>query len=86
MSNTFQPIAKLSMFPITAAIWLNEKDGKSWYSTTIQRRYKDDSGTWRSTDSFSVGDLLLVAKIADQAHSEIAKLKAADRQEKQSEE
>ncbi len=84
--STFQPIAKLSLFPITAAIWLNEKDGKSWYSTKIERRYKDESGTWRSTDVFAPGDLLLVAKIADQAHSEIEKLKAADRQEQPSEE
>jgi hypothetical protein len=77
--STFQPIAKLSLFPITAAIWLNEKDGKSWYSTKIERRFKDESGTWRSTDTFSAGDLLLVAKIADQAHTEIEKLRAADR-------
>ena len=86
MSNTFQPIAKLSLYPVTAAIWLNEKDGKSWYSTKIERRYKDESGTWRSSDTFFTGDLLLVAKIADQAHSEIEKLKAADRHGQQSDE
>jgi hypothetical protein len=86
MSNTFQPIAKLSLYPVTAAIWLNEKDGKSWYSTKIERRYKDESGTWRSSDTFFAGDLLLVAKIADQAHSEIEKLKTADRQHKPSDE
>jgi len=84
--STFQPIAKLSLYPVTAAIWLNEKDGKSWYSTKIERRYKDESGAWRSSDTFYAGDLLLVAKIADQAHSEIEKLKAADRQNHRSEE
>jgi hypothetical protein len=86
LMSTFQPIAKLSLYPVTAAIWLNEKDGKSWYSTKIERRYKDESGAWRSSDTFYAGDLLLVAKIADQAHSEIEKLKAADRQNHRSEE
>jgi len=86
MSNAFQPIAKLSLYPVTAAIWLNEKDSTSWYSTTIERRYKDESGTWRSSDTFFAGDLLLVAKIADQAHSEIEKLKAAERQHKETDE
>src|SRR5258708_73767 len=62
MSNkTLKPIAKLSMHPVTAAIWRHEKDGKRWYSTTIERRYKDDAGTWRSTNSFNAGDLPLVA-------------------------
>jgi hypothetical protein len=78
MSSTFQPIAKLSLYPITAAIWLNERDGRSYYSVTIERSYKDDSG-WKSTSTFNAGDLLLVAKIADLAHSEIAKFKANDR-------
>lgn len=83
--STFKPVATLTLFPVTAAIWRNEKDGRFWYSTQIQRRYKDDAGLWKDTDAFGPGDLLLVAKIADQAHSKIEKLRAADREAERSE-
>jgi hypothetical protein len=82
MSRTFQPIAHLSIHPITASILLRESDGKAYYTANIQRRYKDENGAWRYTETFFADDLLLVAKIADQAHTEIEKLKAADREAK----
>ena len=36
---------------------------------TLSRSYKDANDEWKSADSFSVNDLLLVAKLADEAHS-----------------
>ena len=86
MSNTSKPAAKVSMFPITAAIWHNERDGRSFYSVTFQRSYKDEKGNWQHSDSFGLGDLLLLAKVADQAHGEIFKLRDADRETQPSEE
>jgi hypothetical protein len=86
MSNTSKPAAKISMFPVNAAIWHNEKDGRSFYSVSFQRSYKDEKGNWQHTDSFGLGDLLLLAKVADQAHSEILKLRDADRETQPSEE
>ena len=80
MSNTFKPAAKITMFPITAAIWHNEKDGRSFYSVSFQRSYKDEKGTWRNSESFGLCYLLLLAKVADQAHSEIYRLRGADRE------
>ncbi|HEY1757668.1 MAG TPA: hypothetical protein VGG72_20010 [Bryobacteraceae bacterium] len=85
MSNTFRPAAKITMFPITAAIWHNEKDGRSFYSVSFQRSYKDEKGKWRNSESFGLGDLLLLAKVAEQAHSEIYKLRGTDREGQQSE-
>jgi len=82
---SFQLIAKLSMFPITATIWHNENGGKSYYSTTIERTYKDASGAWTNTSTFYGSDLLLVAKIADMAHTEIEKRKANDREAQRTE-
>ena len=81
MSNTSKPAAKVSLYPVTAAIWRNEKDGRSFYSVSFQRSYRDDKGKYRHSESFGAGDLLLLAKVADQAHSEILRLRAADRQE-----
>ena len=86
MSNTSKPVAKISLFPVTAAIWQNEKDGKSYYSVTFQRSYKNEKGNWQNSESFGAADLLLLAKVADQAHSEIHKLRDTDRDTQQSDE
>ena len=80
MSNTTKPAAKISMFPITAAIWQNQKDGRSFYSVNFQRSYKGEKGNWQHSDSFGLGDLLLLAKVADQAHTEILKLRGSERE------
>jgi len=81
-NNATKPISKVSMYPITAAIWrnANDKDGRAFYSVTFERGYKDETGNWKSTSAFNAGDLLLLAKVADLAHTEISKLRAKDRQ------
>jgi hypothetical protein len=86
MSNTSKPAAKVTIYPITAAIWRNEKDGRAYYNVTFERSFKDDAGNWRSASSFNTGELLLLAKVADQAHTEILQLQASDRQAQQTEE
>lgn len=85
MSDSFRPAAKISLFPITAAIWHNEKDGRSFYSVNFQRSYKDEKGNWQNSESFGLSDLLLLAKLADLAHTEIYKLRGSDRQTQQPE-
>jgi hypothetical protein len=86
MSNTTKPAAKVTMYPITAAIWRNETAKGSAYSVTIQRSYKNAEGEWKSSDSLNESDLLLAAKVLDQAHTEISKLRASDRQAQQPDE
>lgn len=86
MSNTTKPAAKVTMFPVTAAIWRNETaKGGAAYSVTLQRSYKDAQGKWKSSDSLNESDLLLAAKALDLAHTEISKLRAGDRQAQQPE-
>jgi hypothetical protein len=36
---------------------------------TLSRSYKDANDDWKSADSFSVDDLLVVTKIANEAHT-----------------
>jgi hypothetical protein len=72
--------AKLSLHPVTAAIWLYETNGKPHFSVQIERRNKDEAGNWRNTNRFGADDLPLVAKIIDMAHSEIDKFEAEERQ------
>ena len=81
MSNSKKPVSKVTLYPVSAAIWRNESGkGEAFYNVTFERSFKDDAGNWQSSGSFNAGDLLLLAKVADLAHSEIYKLRASDRQ------
>ena len=58
------------MGAIKAAIWRNETATGARFNVTFSRLYKErDEEQWKSTDSFGRDDLLLVAKVADAAHS-----------------
>jgi hypothetical protein len=71
MSDNNQPLQKINLYPVSAAIWRNETEKGVRYSVTFEKSYKDSSGKWQSTSSFSESDLLLVAKAANLAHDEI---------------
>lgn len=84
MSDSKKPVSKVTIYPVTAAIWGNDNDnGDRFYSATFERSYKDEAGNWQSSASFSFTELLLLAKVADRAHTEIYRLRASDRQAKQ---
>jgi hypothetical protein len=78
MSDPQKPVSKISIYPITAAIWKNEGQKGAWYSVTIERTYKDGD-SYKSSGSFGRDDLLILAKVADLAHSEVLNLEQADR-------
>jgi len=86
MSDNKKPAAKVSLHPVSAAIWRNQNQKGVFYSVTFERSYKDDAGGWQTSSAFNASDLLLLAKVADQAHSEIFKLRANDRQSEQADE
>jgi len=79
MSDNKKPAAKINLFPVTAAIWKNSNAKGDFFTVTFERSYKDDAGHWQSSNSFNPSDLLLLAKVADQAHSKIYELRNADR-------
>jgi hypothetical protein len=55
---------------IKACIWENTAGEATRYSVTFSRIYKEREGEqWKSTESFGRDDLLLVAKVADCAHT-----------------
>jgi hypothetical protein len=85
MSDNKKPAAKVTLHPVSAAIWRNQNQSGVFYSATFERSYKDEDGKWQRTSTFSASDLLLLAKVADQAHSEIYKLRGNDRQASQPE-
>lgn len=65
---THKPAAVFKLGAIQAAVWRNHSEKGAYYNVTIVRRYLDGE-TWKSSTSFGLMDLPLVAKVADQAHS-----------------
>ena len=67
-----KPVAEVRVGAVKAAIWPNQTEsGTVRYNVTFSRIYKDAEGNWKSTSSFGRDDLLIVAKVADQAHTKI---------------
>ena len=54
---------------VRAAVWANRNDGGTYYTVTFSRSYRDQEGNWHTTESFGRDDLLLLAKVADVAHT-----------------
>ncbi len=57
-----RPVAKFSAGQVSAAIWGNEvttKTGKTVtvLKATVERRYKDRDGQWKSSSSFSRNEI-----------------------------
>jgi hypothetical protein len=61
------PIHELRLGRIKALVWENDTTNGTRHSVTVARLFKDGD-TWKETTSFGRDDLLLVAKIVDQAH------------------
>lgn len=63
-----KPVQEIRLGSIKATIWENSVGDGTRYNVNISRLYKDGE-EWKSTESFGREDLLLVAKVADRAHT-----------------
>ena len=63
-----QPVHEVRLGSVKCAIWENKTDSGTRFNVTVSRIYKDGE-TWKSTESFGRDDLLVLAKVVDQAHS-----------------
>jgi hypothetical protein len=61
---------------VKAAIWENTVGENTRHSVSFCRLYKDGD-QWKTTESFGRDDLLLLAKVADLAHTWICEQQAA---------
>jgi len=71
-----KPVEKFKAGQVSAALWENEiTTGNGHKATvlkaTIQRRYKDKSGSWKSTTSFSRNEIPLAIYCLQQAFEAI---------------
>ena len=65
-----KPVAEVRIGRVKAAIWPNETEGRTRHNVTFSRLYKGGK-EWKKTQSFGRNDLLVLAKVANQAHSRI---------------
>jgi hypothetical protein len=72
-----KPADDVRLGTIRAAIWRNDGEKGARYSVTFERLYKEGS-EWKTSSSFGRDELLLLAKVADRAHSRIFELAAED--------
>ena len=80
-----QPIHRISLGRIRAAIWSNQNgDGSEWFSVTINRRYQE-GGEWKDATNYSRDDLPLLRQIADMAHARLCQRDAKEAAVEQSE-
>lgn len=68
MANGNKPAMKVRIGFISGTIWHNG----DFFNTEIRKAFKDDKDEWRDGTSFSHGDLLNVAKVAERCEAWIA--------------
>ncbi len=73
------PIKTLRLGRLKAAVWENAGEQRAFYNVSFTRTYLDSEKKFRDSDSFGRDDLLLLAKLADQAHTFICEQMAAQR-------
>jgi hypothetical protein len=64
-----RPVHEVRIGSIKAAVWANEGAQGVFYNVTLSRVYKDRQGGWQTASTFGRDDLLVVAKVADLAHT-----------------
>ena len=70
-----KPADEIRFGRVKATIWMNTtEDGQSRYSVVFSCLYREGE-QWKSTHSFGRNDLLLLAKVADFAHTRISALR-----------
>ena len=77
------PVKTLRLGRIKAAVWENSSDQRAFYNVTFARTYMDEQKQFHDSDSFGRDDLLLLSKLADQAHTFICDRLTSQRGEEQ---
>ena len=68
MKEKQKPVHEVRLGAVKAAIWKNQTNNGVRFNATFTRLYKDEQ-QWKTTESYGRDDLLLLAKVADQAHT-----------------
>src|SRR4051812_49602606 len=63
------PLQIIRLGRIKAVVWENAANQRPFHNVSFSRTYMDQDKKFHDTDSFGRDDLLLLSKLADQAHS-----------------
>ena len=74
-----RPVATFKQGGVEVSVWKNHTQNGDMYNATIKNSYKDDSGQWKETTSFSPADLAVASQLTSQAFQEIVQLKSQGR-------
>jgi len=75
-----KPVGNVRYQGVEATIWNNPTEKGDFYNVTFQRRYLDKDQQWQTSHSYGPGDILALAKVADQAATRIMELQEEKRQ------
>jgi hypothetical protein len=75
MTGQQMPVAKFRAGQVSSAVWENEvqmpRGTVKMLKATVQRRYKDKSGTWQSSTSFGRNEIPLAIHCLQKAFEKI---------------
>jgi len=71
------PVAKLRIGLVNANVWQRVTEEGTFYNVSFERRF-NKGGQWASTQSYGYDDLLAIAKLANDAHTAISKLRGEE--------
>jgi hypothetical protein len=78
MKNNTQPVERIRRGPLAAAIWANQAtSGRTFYSASFQRAYRDSDREWRNLQSYNLSDLPALAVLVDETYRRICELSTA---------
>lgn len=76
------PVVEFKLGRVKCCVWENQTEKGIRHNVTFARIYKEGDD-WKESTSFGRDDLLLVSKIADQAHSWIYEQSVREAQHEQ---
>ena len=76
------PLQRFSDRGVHLSIFENVKDGRTFYNTTVECRYKDKKDHWQTSHSFDESQLAVLSDLADDARRLIRGLRAQNKAEK----
>ena len=79
-----KPVDEIRIGRVKATIWRNGTDEQPRHNVTFGRLYKE-ADQWKTTQSFGRNDLLVLAKVADLAHTRIFALPQEEEPEAEAE-
>lgn len=68
MTTNTKPIHEIRIGSVKAAIWENDTTNGTRHAVSFSRIYKDGD-QWKHTENFRRDELLVLAKVADLAHT-----------------